>query len=165
MYTYEDRDSCPSGTDIDNMDLWCVNPDEDCEQVKSNAEMDFFLGLIVQPWYAVIGMLIANLIQFLYLLLIIFIMQMKVQNIDEIKRNFKKCGLQILLILWSLASLIAAGYFVGIICLKGRWKMFVGTVLAAFILDQVKAFFFHMGIWYFLIRKCGYLKINEDQYI
>lgn len=39
------------------------------------------------------------------------------------------------------------------------------TFFIAFIIDQAKSFFFHLGVWYFLFRRCGYLKTNEDEWI
>lgn len=155
------RPACSNSFEAQN--LICVYPSDDCEEVfVPNAVGS---GLRMDGVYAIVAIVIANIFQYVYLFLCIFTMSMSNDSIERIRLMSYKCLAQIAVLVYSAASIIIAVWRVILIHKYGPADALWGTFLFAFGLDQVKSFFFHCCIWYFLIRRCGYLKTNEATFV
>eukprot|EP00359_Climacostomum_virens_P005920 CAMPEP_0204903912 /NCGR_PEP_ID=MMETSP1397-20131031/4558_1 /ASSEMBLY_ACC=CAM_ASM_000891 /TAXON_ID=49980 /ORGANISM="Climacostomum Climacostomum virens, Strain Stock W-24" /LENGTH=879 /DNA_ID=CAMNT_0052072627 /DNA_START=171 /DNA_END=2810 /DNA_ORIENTATION=+ len=155
------RPRCKNSFQEEN--LVCVNPSDDCEEVfVPNAVGS---GLRMDGVYAIVAIVIANIFQYVFLFLCIFTQSLPYENIDRIRMMSSKCLAQIAVLIYSAASIFIAIWRVILIHKYGPADALWGTFLFAFGLDQVKSFFFHCLIWYLLIRRCGYLKPNEENFV
>jgi hypothetical protein len=155
------RPLCVKPTDADNM--LCVDPSDDCEEVYvPNGEGS---GLRVDGVYGIVAVVISNIFQYIFLFLCIFTGHLPADNIDRLRLTSFKCLAQIAVLVYAVAAFLIAIWRVILIHKYGPIDALWGTFLFAFGLDQVKSFFFHWGVWYFLIRRCGYLKPNESTFV
>jgi hypothetical protein len=144
--------------------MYCVHPDDDCEEPYTAFEVG--LGDInFSPIIALIGIAIANVLQYLYLLMIILTTSVKVNDVNNLEQSNKKCALQSFVVVVSLIIVTFAGNRIHLITQYGAMDSFIVTMTFAFFIDQSKSFIFHLGVWYFFLRRCGYLASNEQDYI
>ena len=146
-----------------NLDLLCVNPAEDCEDVYVMNEVGGSIKFSVA--YVFIGIAIGNVFQYIYHFLIFLAMRTKVVNKTSLAETSVKCALQVLVLVSTLVVILLAAWQSSEVTVYGPTLSFWLTFVFAFLIDQGKSLFFHIGVWYFLLRRCGYLKSNEADYV
>ena len=161
-FTQDGRYACNLTNQI--YDLLCVNPDDSCEDVYVMNEVgeSFFKFSVA---YVFIGIAIGNAFQYVYLFLIFVATRTKVLNKNSMMENSMKCMLQILVLCVTLVVVLLTAWRSAQVTIYGASISFWLTFVIAFLIDQTKSFFFHIGVWYFLLRRCGYLKPNEAEYV
>jgi hypothetical protein len=142
----------------------CVSSKEDCEDLYlpnrvNGSGGDFDIGFVF------ISIAIANIFQYLYTFLIIYTIHVKNEHIEEMNRGIWKCSLQIFIVIISLILVLLVIWKSSLILTFGYAQELWITFTVAFIIDQSKSLIFHLGVWYFLLRRCGYLKVTEDEYV
>lgn len=147
-----------------NLDLLCVNPEDDCEDVYVMNEVGGGTFKISVA-YVFIGIAIGNVFQYIYNFLIFLTTRTKIVNKISMTENSVKCALQVLVLVATLVIILLASWQSAQITIYGPNLTFWFTFIIAFIIDQAKSLFFHIGVWYFLLRRCGYLKPNEGDYV
>lgn len=142
----------------------CVSSSEDCEELYlpnrvEGSAGDFDIG------YVFIGIAIANVFQYLYLFSILYMIKVKNNHIEEMNKGIWKCFLQVFILTGSIILVLLIVWRANQIQMFGYASELWITFGVAFAIDQGKSFLFHIGVWYFLLRRCGYLKVTEDEYI
>lgn len=142
----------------------CVKSSEACENLylpkrSSTVAGDFDVS------YVFIGIAIANVFQYIYQFIVIYVIKIKTENMENMKIGSWKCFMQTfllvcsaivtLLVIWKCTQIAIYGYATEL------WITF-GIALAV---DQGKSLLFHVCVWYFLLRRCGYLKVTEDEFV
>jgi len=158
------EDGRPECTGSNQNDLVCVDPESDCEEVYlplESGDRDTFSFDVI---YLFVGMIIANVLQYLYQFLIILTVKTKLTSLENVRMGTAKCGLQLSVLLVSTAIAILVIWQVALVQEYGPGTALWGTFLLAFVVDQAKSFLFHLAVWYFLLKKCGYLKTNEEEF-
>lgn len=147
-----------------SLDLLCVNPTDDCEEayVMNEVGGDAFKFSVA---YVFIGIAIGNVFQYIYYFLIYLTSGAKVVNKVSMAENSVKCALQVLVLAATLVIILLAAWQSAQVTIYGPALSFWLTFVIAFLIDQAKSLLFHMGVWYFLLRRCGYLKPNEEKYV
>lgn len=144
--------------------LVCIMPNETCEQVYLPYKVyssagDFDIS------YVFIAIFISNAFQYLYLFFIIYVGSIKLDDYSKMKMGAWKCFLQIILLVSSTIVILLVCWKANTIQTYGYATELWATFGLAFGIDQAKSFLFHICIWYFLLRRCGYLKVNEDDFV
>jgi hypothetical protein len=160
-----ENDTRPECTENLVNSMVCVHPDDDCEEVYVPNEVSTSTGFKWDPGYAFIAIAIFNVFQYLFNWLVIYTVQTRVESYDDIKYPAKKCGIELFTSILSGLVFVLACYQVTKVHIYGPTMALWGTYMLAFIFDQIKSLFFHLAIWYCLLRRCGYLKENEDQWL
>ena len=144
--------------------LVCVADSEACEGLylpysEATAAGNFDIS------YVFIAIAIANVFQYLYLFMIIFIVKLRSSNLDDVKRGSSKCFAEVVLLVCSVIVILLVCWRANRIAEFGYGAQLWITFGVTFAVDQGKSAIFHVGVWYFLLRRCGYLAVNEDSYI
>lgn len=142
----------------------CVSSNEDCESLYlpnkvSAPSGNFDIG------YVFIGIAFANFFQYLFLFLMIYMIKVKNEYIEQMNKGIWKCFLQVFILTCCIILILLIVWRASQIQLFGYAEELWVTFAIAFAIDQGKSFLFHICVWYFLLRRCGYLKVTEDDYI
>lgn len=142
----------------------CVGPNEKCEKLylpykQSTAGGDFDIS------YVFIAIAIGNVFQYLYIFVVIFVVKLDFRGVENMKMGSWKCFSQIFLLVCSVIVVLLVCWKATRIGTFGYAPELWITFAIAFAIDQGKSFIFHFFVWYFLLRRCGYLKVNEEEYI
>jgi hypothetical protein len=142
----------------------CVDPAEGCEQIyfpngENSATGKFDIG------YVFIAIAIANVFQYLYLFFVIYVTSLKFESYDDMRMTSWSCFSQVVLMVVSAILILLVVWKCSHIAIWGYGAELWTTFGIAFAVDQGKSLIFHVCIWYFLLKRCGYLKVNEDEYV
>ena len=127
--------------------------------------MEIGSGLIFAPVLAIFAILIANPLQFIFDLACMFLFKFKSDK-DSAKQNCILLFYQISMVLFiSYLSAHCTYIFCHVVKQNGRKDLLFLTFLFAYIADQVKSVFMLSCIYLVVVRRFGYLKENEKDFI
>ena len=141
-----------------------VSSNENCEELYlpnrvDGSGGDFDIGFVF------IAIAIANIFQYLYLFLLLYMIHVKNEHIEEMNKGIWKCSLQVFIVICSIILVLLVIWKASLMLKFGYAAELWITFTIAFCIDQSKSFLFHIGVWYFLLRRCGYLKVTEEEFV
>lgn len=136
---------------------------EQCEKTVLAEEVSIGAGMTVAVYRGIFAILIANPLQFIFELLSIYLVKIKVsgQKPDE---NCKLLSLQSFITIIYMVLLCAGIAQVYTTLMYGRPNMIFPTFLYALLLDQLKSIIVLSMVYAIVVRRFMYLSVNEYEY-
>jgi len=166
---------CPSSGSIDpicsSVALLCVSSDEKCEfttpigeYLFDTSQTDNKKAASISPLVGLIAICITMPIQLLFELYCILVAKAKISDKDSAWITIRTVIMQFFVAAALIIILVYDAFCLIDVHTNGKPITLWLTYAFAFVLDQTKSVVFLCGIWYFLLRRCGYLQPVEGDY-
>ena len=166
----DDREECISIEDPAERDkLICLYPEptDYCETTSVSNQMfigDPVNGVVFAPYQGLYAMIIANPLQILWDFLAVTMMKWKVQKSNPIEQcKFLAFQLFMISVFCTLTFMVINMNLH--VLNTGDGQIMTLTFLSIFIFDQLKQFFTLSIVYLVVVRRFGYLKENEKEFI
>lgn len=158
IYLNDTRPSCTNYIDIDKF-LICLEPVDSCEQTMLEEEIgDETISIAI--FQAIIAVVIASPIQFLYELLCIYLVKIK-QNTDKAGENCKIMSFQLFMVFVSTFLFFLSIHTIYEVLSFGRPQMMFITFILCVFIDNMKSFVTLSVIYCVVVKRFMHLKQNE----